>query len=80
MKTSDNMSSYLNSRATKKRFEEFHLKMKIWKEREKYRKRQRDRYKKTSAKIVANLEYARDQSFVESNELITTVCDKYFSF
>ena len=80
IKTSDNMSSYLNTRATKKRFEEFHLKMKIWKEREKYRKRQHDRYKKTSAKIVANLEYARDESFVESNEIITQVYADYSDF
>lgn len=52
VKTSDNMSSYLNTRATRKKFEEFHLKMKIWKEREKFRKRQYDRYKKKSAQIL----------------------------
>ena len=59
VQTSDSMSSYLNSRATRKKFEEFHLKMKIWKEREKFRKRQYDRYKKTSAKVVHNLQEAK---------------------
>ena len=51
-KNSENMSSFLNTRATKKRFEDFHLKMKIWKDRVKLRKRLMERYKKKSALIM----------------------------
>lgn len=46
------MSSFLNSRATKKKFEEFHQKMKIWDDRKKYRRRLKDKYKRTSTKIM----------------------------
>ena len=54
------MSSILNPKEIKKRFAEFHTKLKIWKQRERYRKRMKKNLKRNIEKLNGFFNYAEE--------------------
>jgi len=45
------MASILNVKLIKQRFQDFHMKLKVWKSRDRFRKRLKRQFKKNAEKI-----------------------------
>ena len=80
MKTQDDLRDYLDQRKLKAKFADFQTKMRQWEKRSNIRRRFKEKFKKQSAHILANLVKARDTQFSERDQTVEEVYNNYVEF
>ena len=79
LKAQESLGSLLNAKAIKQRFAEFHLKMKVWKQRNRIRERMKRKNEKISEKLTKAFEKATND-FTVDQDRVQEVNDLYTEF